>query len=72
MPAETVDELPISRSGQSALAVCQTAARRAGGLVLERFRTDVEVSLKGRANVVTDADLASEKLILGLRDRRIP
>ena len=64
MPAETVHELPVSRSGQSALAVCETAARRAGELVVERFRTDVEVSLKGRANVVTDADLASEKLIL--------
>ena len=64
MPAEPVDELPISRSGKSALAVCETAARRAGELVVERFRTDVEVSLKGRANVVTDADLASERLIL--------
>ena len=58
-------ELPRSRSGQSALEVCETAARRAGELVLARFRTDVEVSLKGRANVVTDADLASERLILG-------
>ena len=37
---------------------------RAGELVLERFRTDLEVSIKGRANVVTDADLASERLIL--------
>jgi myo-inositol-1(or 4)-monophosphatase len=64
MSTETVDELPISRSGRSALSVCETAARRAGELVLERFRTEVEVSLKGRANVVTDADLASERLIL--------
>ena len=64
MSSETVDELPVSRSGRSALVVCETAARRAGELVVERFRTDVEVSLKGRANVVTDADLASEKLIL--------
>ena len=57
-------ELPRSRSGQTALQVCESAARRAGELVMERFRTDVEVSLKGRANVVTDADLASERLIL--------
>ena len=57
-------ELPISRSGLTALAVCENAARRAGELVMGRFRTDVEVSLKGRANVVTDADLASERLIL--------
>lgn len=57
-------ELPRSRSGLTALEVCEAAARRAGELVMERFRTDVEVSLKGRANVVTDADLASERLIL--------
>ena len=60
----SVDELPRSTSGQTALAVCETAARRAGELVMERFRSDIEVSLKGRANVVTDADLASERLIL--------
>ncbi|MCY4418161.1 MAG: inositol monophosphatase family protein [Chloroflexi bacterium] len=57
-------DLPVSRSGLTALAVCENAARRAGELVLNRFRTDIEVSLKGRANVVTDADLASERLIL--------
>ena len=64
--SETVTpvELPHSRSGLSALDVCETAARRAGDLVLERFRSDIQVSLKGRANVVTDADLASERLIL--------
>ena len=57
-------ELPVSRSGLTALAVCENAARQAGELVMERFRTDVQVSLKGRANVVTDADLASERVIL--------
>lgn len=57
-------QLPVSRSGLTALSVCENAARQAGELVLNRFRTDVEVSLKGRANVVTDADLASERVIL--------
>ena len=60
----SADELPRSNSGDTALSVCETAARRAGALVMERFRSDVAVSLKGRANVVTDADLASERLIL--------
>ena len=60
----SADELPRSNSGETALSVCETAARRAGELVMERFHSDVEVSLKGRANVVTDADLASERLIL--------
>ena len=72
MSTETVDELPVSRSGQSALSVCETAARRAGELVLGRFQTDVEVSLKGRANVVTDADLASERLILDYVSEEYP
>ena len=67
-----VPELPLSRSGQTALSVCETAARRAGELAAARFRTDVEVSLKGRANVVTDVDLASERLILDYVGREYP
>ena len=65
-------ELPVSRSGLSALSVCENAARRAGELVLSRFRSDVEVSLKGRANVVTDADLASERVILDYVQEEYP
>ena len=67
-----VPELPLSRSGQTALSVCETAARRAGELAVARFRTDVEISLKGRANVVTDVDLASERLILDYVGREYP
>ena len=67
-----VPELPRSRSGQTALSVCETAARRAGELAAARFRTDVEISLKGRANVVTDVDLASERLILDYVGREYP
>ena len=65
-------ELPVSRSGLGALSVCENAARRAGELVLSRFRSDVEVSLKGRANVVTDADLASERVILDYVQEEYP
>ena len=62
--AQPTDDLPISRSGHTALSVCETAARRAGELAVARFRTDMEISFKGRANVVTDVDLASERIIL--------
>ena len=58
------DPLPTSRSGHSALTVCETAARRAGELAVARFRSEIEVSFKGRANVVTDVDLACERVIL--------
>ena len=62
--AHPTDDLPMSRSGHTALSVCETAARRAGELAVARFRTDIEISFKGRANVVTDVDLASERIIL--------
>ena len=62
--AYPTDDLPMSRSGHTALSVCETAARRAGELAVARFRTDIEISFKGRANVVTDVDLASERIIL--------
>jgi hypothetical protein len=54
--------LPISRNGRSVREVCMDAARQAGSLVGSRFLTEKEVSFKGRADIVTDVDLASEKL----------
>ncbi len=63
-PDEQPERLPLSATGRTALAVCETAARRAGELALRRFRTDIEVNFKGRANVVTDVDLACERVIL--------
>ncbi len=39
-------------------------AREAGGLLLERFGTDFEVSHKGEVNLVTEVDLAAEALIV--------
>ena len=67
-----VYELPLSQSGGTARSVCETAARRAGELALARFRTEMEVSFKGRANVVTDVDLASERLILDYVGQEYP
>jgi myo-inositol-1(or 4)-monophosphatase len=39
-------------------------ARAAGGLLLEKFGKKLNVSLKGDINLVTEADIASEKLII--------
>lgn len=39
-------------------------ARLAGSLLLEKFGRKLNVSLKGDINLVTEADLASEKLII--------
>ena len=42
------------------------AARRAGEVILDRFHTDIEISFKGRANLVTDVDLEAERVTLQL------
>ena len=61
--------LPRGSSGASALDVAVTAARRAGGVLAERFHGPKTVAYKGRHNPVTDADLMAEKACLEvLRD----
>ncbi|MCU1288266.1 MAG: Inositol-monophosphatase [Acidobacteria bacterium] len=39
-------------------------AREAGQILLEKFGKKINISLKGEINLVTEADLASEKLII--------
>src|SRR5215210_5866875 len=39
-------------------------AREAGQVLLEKFGKKINVSMKGDINLVTEADLASEKLII--------
>ena len=52
--------------------VALEAARAAGGLLMDRWLTHKEVSYKGRANIVTDVDLAAERAILGLLREEYP
>ena len=74
---ETMEQLdmepvPLSVTGRSALEVSIDAARRAGEVIRERFLTDKEVRFKGRADIVTDVDLAAEKVILDLVQSEFP
>lgn len=55
--------LPVSRNGKSALQVATEAAREAGEILKAHFRQQRQVKVKGRANIVTDADLQSEKAL---------
>ncbi len=66
MTQTTPESPPFSLSGRSALEVSIDAAQRAGEIIRDRFLTEKEVSFKGRANIVTDVDLAAEKAILDL------
>ena len=47
-------------------------AREAGQLLLDRFRTEFEISHKGVVNLVTEVDLAAEALIVSRIRRAFP
>ena len=67
-----VEALPRAASGRTLLEVMTEAARIGGRIILERFRGAKEVTFKGRANVVTDVDVAAERAILALLRREGP
>lgn len=46
------------------LSFAVETARLAGGVLLEKFGRKIEISKKGEVNLVTEADLASERLII--------
>jgi len=57
---------------KAARTAVEQVARRAGALVLEGYRTDKQVQRKGRIDLLTEYDLASEKLVLGELRRLFP
>ena len=57
------DALPVAASGRSAIDVARDAAKQAGELAISRFRQPQEVSVKGRGDLLTETDLAVEKLL---------
>ena len=55
------------------LALAEEAARLAGGLLVERFGAEVEISSKSTpTDLVSDADMAAERAIRGLLAARRP
>ena len=58
--------IPASHSGSSALEIPTLAARISGKIIKDRYHTVKDVQLKGRADIVTDVDLAAETAILEL------
>ncbi len=67
-----MSETPHSTSGRPARQVAREAALRAGEILLERFRTSISVSYKGRGNIVTDVDTEVEEEVLGILGREYP
>lgn len=54
------------------LSFSTDVVREAGALLMHYFRRDIDIRLKGRINLVTEADLAAEKLIAARIQARFP
>ena len=72
MDQKEIEPIPLSEYGRPALEVSIDAAKQAGEIIRERFLTDKEVRFKGRADIVTDVDLAAERVILDLVQSEFP
>ena len=54
-------DIPAGRSGAAAAEVARRVALKAGEILMDRFSTVLNVSFKGRGNIVTDVDMAVEQ-----------
>jgi myo-inositol-1(or 4)-monophosphatase len=61
--AKMQDFMSMTEDSRRAVDIAERAAREAGALVMKGWRGDTAVSRKGRFDLVTEYDLASEKLI---------
>jgi myo-inositol-1(or 4)-monophosphatase len=64
--------LPVAKSGHNALEVASAAAKEAGEILLANFGSVRQIKHKSHGNLVTDADILSEKLIIDSLKREYP
>ena len=67
-----MNNLPSSRSGKNPLEVAIQAAKGGGEILLDHFGSKIQIKHKGQGNLVTDADISSERLILKLLNDEYP
>lgn len=67
-----MSNLPPAKSGMSALEVAIAAAKEAGDITLSQFGSQRQIKHKSKGNLVTDADILSEKIILELLKNEYP
>jgi myo-inositol-1(or 4)-monophosphatase len=63
LPSRSSGQAPLSKSGKSPLEVARLCVREGERIVMAAFGRPQDVRVKGRGNLVTAADLASERAI---------
>ena len=64
--------LPIAADGRNALDVALAAAAAAGEIIRGGWHSDRQITFKGRADIVTDIDVAAEKAMLEILTGAFP
>lgn len=64
--------LPITADGRSALDVALEATATAGEIIRGGWDSDRQITFKGRADIVTDIDVAAEKAVLEILTSAFP
>ena len=64
--------MPTTADGRSALAVALEATRTAGEIIRGGWDSDKQITFKGRADIVTDIDVAAEKAVLEILTSAFP
>ena len=72
MTANSERPLPVSASGRPAMDVIIEAARTAGRIIQDGWNADKQITFKGRADIVTDIDVAAEKAVLEILTGEFP
>jgi myo-inositol-1(or 4)-monophosphatase len=72
MPDGSVNPLPLSVHGKSAYTVARYAASEAGKILKKYYGKPVETQVKGKRDLVTEADLLSEEKILEIINTEFP
>ena len=64
--------LPMTSDGRSALDVALEATATAGEIIRSGWNSDRQITFKGRADIVTDIDVAAEKAVLEILTSAFP
>jgi len=67
-----MSNLPLAVSGKNTLEVASTAAQKAGEILLDHFGSVKQVKRKSQGNLVTEADILSEKFIIDFLKKEYP
>ena len=72
MTEQSTGVLPITADGRSAMDVALEATRTAGEIIRNGWDSDRQITFKGRADIVTDIDVAAEKAVLEILTGAFP